>query len=204
MVFAVSRNILPCDPRTREGGTKDGLVGNEISGKTFGIVGYGAIGKAVAAAAKAFGCKVVAHTRSRAAGVTEDGVEFVTLDDLLRTSDVVSLHTPLTDETKRMMNADRIALMKPTAILINAARGACVDGAALADALNGGRIAGAGIDVFDVEPPLPLDEPLLTAKNAVLAPHVGFATKESMVKRARIVFDNISAWLDGKPVNVKV
>ena len=204
MLFAKMRNLLPCDPRTREGGTKDGLVGNELSGKTFGIVGYGAIGQAVAAVAKVFGCKVLVYTRSKSAGTIEDGVEFVALDDLFKTSDVISLHTPLTDQTRRMVDAEKIALMKPTSILINTARGAVVDPKALTEALDNGKIAAACIDVFDLEPPLPADEPLLKSKNSILAPHVGFATKESMVKRAKIVFDNVTAWLEGKPTNVKI
>jgi len=203
-IFALLRNILPCDPRTREGGVKDGLVGNELYGKTLGIVGYGAIGASVAAVAKAFGCTVLAHTRSKTPGDVVDGISFVTLDDLLKHSDIVSLHTPLTNETKRLIDAEKLALMKPTAILINTARGGVVDPQALADALNNDVIAAAAIDVFDLEPPLPMDEPLLHAKNTILAPHVGFATKESMVKRAHIVFDNVTAWLDSKPINVKI
>ena len=104
--------------------------------------------------------------------------------------------------TRRLISAPLLARMKPTAILINAARGAVVDNAALADALNQGRLAGAGIDVFDAEPPLPESEPLLHAKNTVLTPHVAFATDESMLRRAEIVFHNLDAWLAGRPENV--
>jgi D-3-phosphoglycerate dehydrogenase len=117
-------------------------------------------------------------------------------------SDVVTVHAPLTDETKGLINAGKIALMKPTSVLVNCARGPIVDSEALAAALNDGKIAGAGIDVFEMEPPIPADHPLLNAKNVVVAPHVAFATEEAIFKRAKIVFDNITAWLAGNPQNV--
>jgi len=204
LIFACMRNLKPCDIAVRAGGTKDGLVGDEIDGKVLGIVGYGAIGKAVASVAKAFGCEVLAYTLGEKPGSSDSVVKFVSFEHVLAKSDIISLHTPLTDETKGMIGAGEIAKMKPSAILINTARGPVVDSKALADALNAGKIAAAGIDVFDIEPPLNMDEPLLGAKNTVLMPHIGFATKQSMVKRANIVFDNITGWLDGKPQNVKV
>ena len=114
----------------------------------------------------------------------------------------MSLHCPLNDSTKHLINKERIALMKPTALLINMARGPVVDSQALADALNEGKIAGAGIDVFEMEPPLPLDHPLLHSKNTIVTPHVAFASEESMVARAKIVFDNLQKWMDGKQQNV--
>ena len=132
----------------------------------------------------------------------EAGIEYMELDDVLKTSDIVSLHIPATAETKQFINKDKIALMKKSAILINCARGAVVDNAALAEALNAGDIAGAAIDVFDMEPPIPADYPLLSAKNTLLTPHVAFASKESMIRRANIVFDNLYAYLEGKPINV--
>ena len=203
MVFALMRNLVPCNDIVRKGGTKDGLVGNEICGKTFGIVGYGQIGRSVAAVAAALGCNAIAYTRSQAPGTSDGTANFVDFETLLATSDIISLHTPLTAETKDMFGTEQFAKMKQSAILINAARGPVVDSPALANALNNGQIAAAGIDVFDIEPPLNADEPLLTAKNTLLAPHIGFATKESMVKRAKIVFENIEKWLDGKPQNVQ-
>ncbi|MCL2397875.1 MAG: hydroxyacid dehydrogenase [Defluviitaleaceae bacterium] len=202
-VFGLMRNLVPCNDVVRQGGTKDGLVGNEIAGKTFGIIGYGQIGQAVAQVAKVLGCRVLAHSRSTTPGTSDDTANFVDLDELLTQSDIISLHTPLTSQTKGMIGAEQLAKMKNTAILINAARGPVVDSAALADALNTGQIAAAGIDVFDIEPPLNLDEPLLTTKNTMLAPHIGFATKESMVKRAKIVFDNVEKWLADNPQNVQ-
>ena len=130
------------------------------------------------------------------------GVEYTSLEDVMSRSDIVSIHTPNNAETKGMISKDLIAKMRPDAILINVARGAIVDNVALADALNQNKLAGAGIDVFDMEPPIPVDYPLLHAKNTVLTPHVAFATDESMLRRAEIVFQNVEAYLDGKPENV--
>ena len=129
-------------------------------------------------------------------------MEYVTLDALLEQSDVVTLHCPLTAETRGMIGREQLAKMKPTALLINTARGPVVDAAALAEALNEGRIAGAGVDVFDVEPPLPAESPLLHSKNTLVTPHVAFASAESMEARAGIVFDNIRAWMDGNQQNI--
>ena len=120
----------------------------------------------------------------------------------MRRSDIVSLHVPNNASTRGMIGKAQIDRMKLTAILINCARGPIVDSAALADALNAGRIAGAGIDVFNVEPPIPQDEPLLHAKNTLLTPHVALLSEESMIRRAEIVFQNLIAYLDGAPQNV--
>ena len=204
LILALLRNILPCNDRTKEGKTKDGLVGNELYGKTIGIVGTGAIGKRVAQIAKVFGCKVLGYSRSKNQEAVDLGIEYTDLDTLMKTSDIVSLHIPLTDETKHLINDKNISLMKPNSLLINVARGGVVDSSALAKALNEGKIAGAGIDVFEMEPPVPTDHPLLNAKNVVLTPHVAFATEESMYRRAQITLDNISFWMDGKPKNVKL
>ena len=125
----------------------------------------------------------------------------VDLDTLLAQCDIVSLHVPATAETKHLIDAGRIARMKPGALLINTARGSVVDARALADALNEERIAGAGIDVFEMEPPVPRDHPLLTAKHVLATPHVAFATAQSMEKRAAIVCDNLRAWLAGSPIH---
>ena len=129
-------------------------------------------------------------------------MEYVSLETLLRESDIVSLHCPLNDSSRHMINAERIAMMKPTAILINVARGPVVDSEALADALNSGKLAGAGIDVFETEPPLDPNHPLLHAKNTLVTPHVAFASTQSMEARAHIVFDNIRAWMDGNQKNI--
>ena len=204
LILATLRNIVPCHGRTKEGNTKDGLVGNELNGKTIGIIGTGAIGRRVAEIAKVFKCKLIGYDTYQSKEAIELGLEYVELDKLFAESDIITLHTPLIEETKHLVNKDRIDLMKPTSILINAARGPVVDSVALAQALNEGKIAGAGIDVFEVEPPVPTDHPLLNAKNVVLTPHVAFATKESIYRRAEITFENISAWMNGTPQNVKL
>ncbi|MBM6938674.1 hydroxyacid dehydrogenase [Pseudoflavonifractor phocaeensis] len=198
MVLSLARNLSACDAAVRQGGTKAGLVGFELEGKKFGVIGAGAIGSRVAAIAAAFGCQVYAYSRT-----PKDlpGVTFTDLDTLLSTCDIVSLHVPATPQTRHLINAEKLALMKPTALLINTARGPVVDSQALADALNGGRLAGAGIDVFEMEPPVPGDHPLLTAKNVLATPHVAFATAQSMEKRAVLVCENLRAWLDGKQIN---
>ncbi len=201
MMLSLSRNVPQVEKRCREGGTKDGLVGFEIQGKTVGIVGAGTIGTRLAQLLAPFSCRVLAysrHPREDKKGL----VEYVTLDALLEQSDVVTLHCPLTAETRGMIGREQLAKMKPTALLINTARGPVVDAAALAEALNEGRIAGAGVDVFDVEPPLPAESPLLHSKNTLVTPHVAFASAESMEARAGIVFDNIRAWMDGNQQNI--
>lgn len=202
MMLSLLRNVPQVEERCRAGKTKDGLVGTELRGKTVGIVGAGAIGQNTGRLCKAFGCKVIAynHRPKQAAEGTID--EFVDLDTLTRESDIISLNCPLNDSTRGMFDFGRIAMMKKTAILINVARGPVVDSRALADALNEGRIAGAGIDVFETEPPLDVNHPLLHTPNTIVTPHVAFASKESMALRAQIVFDSLDSFLAGKQVNV--
>ncbi len=199
LLISIYRNIIPCNQVVRNSGTKDGLVGFELEGKKFGVVGTGAIGSRVCSIAKAFGCDVYAYSRT---AKQLDGVNYIDLDTLLSTCDIVSLHVPLNDSTKGLINKEKLSLMKKNAILINTARGPVVDSRALADALNEGTISGAGVDVFETEPPIAQDHVLLTAKNLIATPHIAFATKEALVKRAVIVFDNIKAFLNGKPQNV--
>ncbi len=199
MIIALYRNMIPCNKVTREEGTKDGLIGFELEGKKFGVVGTGTIGMRVANIAKAFGCEVYAYSRTKK---EVPGITYTDLDTLLSTCDIVSIHTPLNEATKGLIHAENIALMKKNAILINTARGPIVDSNALADALISGKIAGAGIDVFEKEPPIGKDHPLFQTPNTVVAPHIGFATKEALVKRAVIVFDNIVKWMENKPQNV--
>lgn len=194
------RDLPRADERTREGKTKSGLRANLLQGKTVGIIGAGAIGKRLAALLKAFGAKVVVHNRRPVNDPNID--ENLSLDELLRTSDIVSLHTPLTPETKGMIGEKEFAKMKKSAFLINTARGPVVDNRALAEALNNGAIAGAAIDVFDMEPPLPTDYPLLNCKNIILSPHIAFYSEESLEKRAETAFENLYAWLNGNPRNV--
>ncbi len=202
LLISVVRNIVACDARCRHAGTKDGLVGFELLGKTFGVVGTGAIGSRVAQLAAAFGCRVLAYSRTQKTELAAQGVQYVTLDELLQQADFVSLHVPLTDSTRGLINATAISKMKPSAVLINTARGPVVDSVALAAALNEGRLAGAGIDVFEGEPPIAENHPLCAAPNTVLTPHVAFASREALETRADIVFANISKWLADAPQNV--
>ncbi|MGH2074306.1 2-hydroxyacid dehydrogenase [Aerococcus urinaeequi] len=176
--------------------------GREIKGKTVGIVGTGHIGLETAKLFKAFGADLIGYNRSEKQEAKDLGVELVELDELLQRADIVSVHLPLNDETKHLLNKDKLSLMKDSAVIINVARGPIIDDAALADLLNEGKIAGAGIDVFDGEPPLPADYPLLSAKNAILTPHVGFLSDEAMELRAQIAFENTKAFINGKPQNI--
>ncbi|MFE2774806.1 2-hydroxyacid dehydrogenase [Aerococcus urinaeequi] len=176
--------------------------GREIKGKTVGIVGTGHIGLETAKLFKAFGANLIGFNRSEKQEAKDLGVELVELDELLQRADIVSVHLPLNDETKHLLNKDKLSLMKESAVIINVARGPIIDDAALADLLNDGKIAGAGIDVFDGEPPLPADYPLLSAKNAILTPHVGFLSDEAMELRAQIAFENTQAFINGKPQNI--
>lgn len=201
LAISVMRNVLPCDGRTRTGGTKDGLPGFELHGKTFGVVGMGAIGVAVARIAKAFGCHVLAYNRSEKPELLAEGFAFADLDTVVRDSDILSLHVPLNDATRYLIDAKRIDSMKDTAILINTARGPVVDNEALAKALKAGKLRGAGIDVFEMEPPIPTDHPLCDAPRTVLTPHIAFASQEAFVTRAHIVMDNITAFFKNAPVN---
>lgn len=201
MMLSLLRNIPQVEQRCRQGQTKDGLIGCELRGKTVGIVGAGAIGCRTAELCHAFGCKVLGYKR-HITGKEPSFIEFVSLDELLQQSDIVSLHCPINEESKHLINAQSIAKMKQGAYLINTARGPVVDSQALADALNSGYLSGAGIDVFEKEPPLSTDHPLLHSKNTIVTPHVAFASAESMIARAQIVFDNIQSYLDGNQKNI--
>ncbi|MFD7611041.1 2-hydroxyacid dehydrogenase [Streptomyces sp. NPDC059828] len=173
----------------------------ELSGKTLGIVGLGHIGQEVARRALAFDMTILYTGPRRVSPETEallGDARHVPLEDLLRISDYISLHAPLTDETRHLINAERLTLLKPTSFLVNTARGALVDQDALADALTAGTLAGAGIDVFDPEPPTAALR-LLKAPNVVLSPHVGGVTRETLVRIALAALQNVIDHLDGKP-----
>lgn len=172
----------------------------ELDGLTLGIVGYGSIGRQVAALARAFGMNIVATSRSASAR-TEDGVTFLPLDRLLAESDIVSLHCPLTDDTRHLINAATLARMKPSALLINTSRGPLIAEADLADALRHHRLAGAALDVLSVEPPPP-DNPLLTAPHCLITPHQAWATLAARKRLLGIAAENVRAFLAKKPQNV--
>src|SRR5699024_364918 len=202
LITSLLRSIVPLDPITREGGTKAGYRQNDLNGKTLGVLGTGDIGAAVVKLGLAYGCKVIAYNRSEKQDLIDLGVEYKSLDDVLKESDIVTLHTPLTDETKHLINKEKLSLMKDSAFIINTAVGPIIDNDALAEALHEGTIAGAGLDRVDMEPPVPTDYPLLKAPNTVILPHVGYATDEAMVRRADITFNNVTTWEKGEQQNV--
>lgn len=191
------RNVTACHASVQSGGGKAGLQGNELAGKTVGIVGTGTIGCRTAEVFKAFGCKLIGYSRSRNRKALDLGVEYRTLNELMAEADIISVHTPLTPDTRDLIGAEQIGLMKQGAILVNTARGPVVNTRALADALNAGKIK-AGIDVYENDPPLEASHPLMGAKNLVCTPHVGFDTRESIDRRAVMAFENVTSWLDGK------
>ena len=172
----------------------------ELADKQMGIIGFGRTGSAVAHLAQAFGMKVAAYT-SKPQEELPEGIIKMSLEELFRTSDVVSLHCPLTPTTHHLVNAERLALMKPTAILINTARGPIIDEQALADALNSAKIYAAGIDVITEEPPRQ-GSPLLSARNCFVTPHIAWATLEARTRLLKICEENLRAFVEGSPQNV--
>ncbi|MCC6445199.1 MAG: D-2-hydroxyacid dehydrogenase [Armatimonadetes bacterium] len=172
----------------------------ELAGLTMGIIGLGNIGQAVSRLARAFEMPVIAYTPRPKAGIAAD-INLVGLETVFQESDVVSLHCPLTPDTEKLVNADRLSLMKPSAFLINTSRGGLVNEPDLADALNSGGIAGAGLDVVSVEPPVP-DNPLFTARNCIVTPHIAWATRAARARLMATVVENLKAYMAGKPQNV--
>ncbi len=195
MMLDLMRNIVTLNEKIRQGGSRGTFLGRELRGKTVGIVGTGAIGTATARLLVAFGAKVIAWSRTERPEVKAMGVEYMSLEDLLQQSDIVSLHVPLCDETRGLIGEKELALMKPTAMLVNTARGPVCDIAAVGKALIESRIAGAAFDVFEQEPPLPIDHLLLSTNRCLVTPHVAFATEESFAARADIVFGHVDEWL---------
>lgn len=202
LMIAVYRHVAVCDTLTRTGGTRAGHIGRELAGKTLGIVGTGAIGMQTATLAKAFGMKILAYSRSERKEAKDLGIIYKSLPEIFEESDIVSLHLPLNEHTNGLVDKNLIGRMKPSAVLINTARGPIIDNGALAEALKEGRLSGAGIDVFEMEPPIPGNHALLDAPNVTVLPHVAFATHEALERRAVIAFDNLAAFLEDKPVNV--
>ncbi len=172
----------------------------ELCGKTMGVVGYGHTGEAVARLARAFGMRVLAYT-SKEASLLPEGVEKATLEEVCRRSDVLSLHCPLTPETRGLVGREFLERMKPSAILINTARGPLVDEQALSDALRSGKLYAAGLDVLSSEPPR-ADNPLLGIENCFITPHIAWATREARLRLMEIAVGNLRAFLSGVPVNV--
>lgn len=202
LVLDLYRQITVGNEEIRSENFDGPFQGREIKGKTVGVIGTGKIGVETAKLFKAFGATLIGYDPYPSQDAKELGLEYVELNELLERSDIVTLHLPLIDSTRNLISENEFKLMKDSAILINCARGPIVDNDKLAEALNNDVIAGAGIDVFDIEPPLASDYKLLTSKNAILTPHVGFLSDEAMVLRAQIAFDNTLAFLDGKPTNI--
>lgn len=173
----------------------------ELSGKTIGIIGYGKIGSEVAKIADAFSMNILCYVPSKKPQPDYKNFRFVSLAELAEKSDIVSLHCPLTPETKEIINENFISKMKKNAIIINTSRGPSIDEKALADALNSGRIAGAGVDVLSAEPPK-ADNPLLSCEKCFITPHIAWAGYETRERLLGVVFDNLKAFLEGSPVNV--
>lgn len=171
----------------------------ELSGKTLGIVGFGAIGRRVAALGADLGMKVLLYSRTKKDA--PESCQWVDLETLFRESDVISLHCPLNEHTHHLVNEQLLSLVKPTTLLINTSRGGVVDSAALANALNEGRLLGAGIDVMEQEPPR-TDDPLLTAKNCMITPHIAWASKEARIRLVEAVAENLRAFQNGTPLHV--
>ena len=192
MMIGLYRHVIENDKITRSCSGSAMAPGCEIAGKTVGIIGMGAIGQRTALLAQAFGCRVIAWNRT---AKQVDGVTFVDKETLLRESDIVALHLALNDDTRDFLTAKDFAIMKKSSVIVNAARGPIVNIKDLAEALNNGTIAGAAVDVYDCEPPLPSDNPLLIAPNTMLLPHIGFATKEAFVLRLGIVVGNVERFL---------
>jgi len=202
LILAVARSIPLEDRRMRSEGGWQTTLGMGLRGKTLGLVGLGRVGRVVAEIGRGFGVNLIAWSQNMTVHqAAECGAKLVDKDTLFRESDIVSLHVVLSDRTRNLVGAREIALMKKTAILINTARGPIVEESALLAALRAGRIAGAGIDVFDVEP-LPADHPIRRLENVVLTPHLGYVADDVMRVWYEDTVEAITAFLDGKPIRL--
>lgn len=202
MTLSLLRKLPEADDAIRAGQGGAAWIGREIAGRTVGVIGTGRIGAQVIRLFQAFGARVIAYSRTEKPEIKALGVDYYPLKELLSQSDIITLHVPATAETKHLIGAEELSLMRPGSLLINCARGPVVDAIALRDALNTGVIAGAAVDVYDQEPPLPADHPLFNAKNLLMTPHTAYLTEEAMIRRARIAFHNAEAFLKNEPENV--
>jgi phosphoglycerate dehydrogenase-like enzyme len=201
LILGLARHITTEDAGIRAGSW--GLtVGTDLAGATLGVVGLGNLGRRVAAVGQAFGMRVIAWSQNlEAAAAAEAGVEAVTKETLLRNADVLTIHVRLSERTRGLISAADLALLKPTAYLVNTSRGPIVDEVALAEALRAGRLAGAGLDVFGTEP-LPVGHPLLSAPNTLLTPHIGYVTADTYQIFYTGAVEAIGAFLDGHPIRL--
>lgn len=202
MAIAALRAMPVAEATVRHGGGSANLGGREICGRTVGIIGLGRIGMMCARLFMAFGANVIAYNRSESEEAKAYGIQYKSLEEVLSESDIISVNLPLNASTKGFIDREKIALMNKNTIFINCARGPIVDNVALAQALNEDQLGFACVDVFDMEPPLPEEYPLLHAKNTLLTPHIAYISEEAMLRRAEIVFNNIWNYIDGKPSNV--
>ncbi|MBN1969847.1 MAG: hydroxyacid dehydrogenase [Candidatus Delongbacteria bacterium] len=200
LMLSISRSIVNGDFLTRNGYDGKTLTGFELKGKRVGIIGTGKIGTEVARILTAFGVKILGFGRTENKEFLKYG-EYYPLDEILTTSDFVSVHLPLTKATENFLSEEMLNLMKSDAVLINTSRGKVVDNNYLYHMLKKNKIQAAALDVFDVEPPLDTNTPLLSLKNCVLTPHIGYSTKEAITDRAKIVFNNILAFFKGEQNN---
>ncbi len=202
LMLELARHIGFENARLKAGARWQSTLGIDLRGKTLGIIGLGKLGTQVATIGNAFGMKVIAWSQNLTAErATQHGATLATKEDLLRQSDFITVHVPLSARSKGLIGAAELALMKPTAFLINTSRGPIVDEKAVEGALKARKIAGAGIDVYNEEP-LPLDHPLRKLDNIVITPHLGYVTAENYKRFYGQMVENIRAWLDGKPIRV--
>lgn len=196
LIIDVYRHITSLDNSTRKGGTRNNFLGRQLRGKTVGVIGTGAIGQELIMILQAMGCDVIAWSRTEREEVKNNNVKYVSLQELMKTSDIISLHVPLTKETNHLINKELLSLCKKDSIIINTSRGNVIDMEALSECLKSECIAGAGIDVFEIEPPLPQNHPLFNAPNCIITPHIGYATREAFDIRIDIVINNVKSWLN--------
>jgi phosphoglycerate dehydrogenase-like enzyme len=202
LILELTRRIGFEHARLKAGEPWQVTLGSDIEGKTLGVIGLGKLGTRVSGVAKAFGMKVIAWSPNLTAEKCKEvGVEYATKDDLFRTADIVTIHVQLGDRSRGTVGAKELGLMKPTAYVINTSRGPIVEEKALIAALNERRIAGAGLDVFDIEP-LPLDHPFRRMDNVVITPHLGYVAEQNYRTFYAGIVDDIRGFLDGKPVRV--
>ena len=198
LMISFYRHINEGNEATKNGKDKKGLIGNTLNDKTVGVIGLGAIGEKVARILTSFNCRVLGYNRHEK---NIEGVKQVSLEELLRESDIISVHVPLNNETRHLLNESNLKLLKRNALVINTARGPVIDYNCLADMLNNDLIQGACLDVYEKEPPLDINEKILNAKNVITLPHVAYFTEEAMTKRSDLAFNNVEEFLKGNIIN---
>lgn len=202
LMLDLYRKITVLDKETKNGNDRKGIFGRQLAEKTIGLIGSGLIALRVAELLKPFNCRFIAVNQSGVLPNNSSEIQLVSINELLSQSDIVSIHAPLTSQTENLINKEKLLLMKSDAILINTARGKVINSDDLAYVLNNNMIAGAATDIYETEPPLPLNHPLLQCKNIITTPHIGYATYEAIEMRTEITFENILLWQQGSPQNV--